>query len=67
MSKIFADVSFWSNKWLLPFNIDKCVTSRSGFNNPEADYFMEVGDDQGRKTIPTVTQGKDLGVTLIKT
>ena len=61
-----SHVSSWSIKWLLPFNIDKCETLHTGFNYPETDYLMEVSDPQGRKTILTVTQEKDLGVTFDK-
>ena len=39
-----ACVRSWSNKWLLPFNIDICVNLHTGFNNTETDYYMEIGD-----------------------
>ena len=61
-----SHVSSWSNKWLLPFNIDKCVTLQSGFDTLERDNFMEIDDNKGRKTLLTVTQEKDIGVTFDK-
>ena len=30
----------WSNKWLLPFNIEKCQVLHYGKVNPKNDYMM---------------------------
>ena len=50
----------------ITIQLDKCVTLQSGFDNLERDNFMEIGENQGRKTILTVTQEKDIGVTFDK-
>ena len=48
----------WSNKWLLPFNIDKCTVLHYGKANPSNNYVMND------ITLPTSSSIKDLGITF---
>ena len=48
----------WSNKWLLPFNTDKCKVLHYGKGNPKTDYIM---NDITLSTGPSI---KDLGITF---
>ena len=32
---------YWSKKWLLPFNIDKCKVSHHGSHNSKYNYIMD--------------------------
>ena len=48
----------WSNKWLLPFNTDKCTTVHYGPNNPNHTYEMNSS------ALTQSNQEKDLGITF---
>jgi len=48
----------WSEKWLMPFNTDKCVVLHLGKNNKEFDYVMN------NTKLHTVNEEKDLGVII---
>jgi hypothetical protein len=46
----------WSKKWLLAFNVEKCVVMHYGSNNPKAEYKM------GDLVLKETKQERDLGV-----
>ena len=46
----------WSNKWLLPFNLDKCKVTHLGSQNQKFNYIM------GQFNLETIASEKDLGV-----
>ena len=48
----------WSNKWLLPFNIEKCTVLHYGKVNPKNDYMMNDISVLSDSSI------KDLGITF---
>ena len=48
----------WSNEWLLGFNSQKCKVMHFGRNNPCYEYVMN------ENTIESVTEDKDLGITV---
>ncbi len=48
----------WSNKWLLPFNVEKCKVIYYGKSNPNVEYIMEG------KELASDTTIKDLGITF---
>ena len=50
----------WSNKWLLPFNIEKCKVLHYGQVNPKNDYMM---NDISVLSDSSITI-KDLGITF---
>merc|ERR1711911_503815 len=50
----------WSERWLMPFNVDKCKVMHIGYRNPNAEYKL-LG-----KKIESCSQEKDLGVTICK-
>ena len=48
----------WSNKWLLPFNVDKCKVVHYGRTNPITEYLM------ANNILSTANSIKDLGITF---
>ena len=48
----------WSEKWQMPFNVDKCAVMHIGQRNPEAQYSL-LG-----QTINTTVVERDLGVLI---
>ena len=48
----------WSDKWLLPFNIDKCRVINYGHNNVPHSYLMDG------KLVLNINSIKDLGITF---
>ena len=48
----------WSNKWLLPFNIEKCMVLHYGKENPKNDYMMND------ISVLSLSSIKDLGITF---
>ena len=48
----------WSQKWQMPFNVDKCKVMHIGHRNTNAEYKL-LG-----KKIESCSQEKDLGVTI---
>jgi len=48
----------WSEKWLMPFNTEKCVVLQLGKNNNKFDYVMNS------TKLHTVNEKKDLGVII---
>ena len=48
----------WSNKWLLPFNIEKCKISHYGKVNPKNDYMMNYISVLSDSSI------KDMGISF---
>jgi len=48
----------WSDRWQMPFNVDKCKVMHIGHRNPQTEYSL-----QGRLLESTVTE-KDLGVVI---
>ena len=48
----------WSEKWQMPFNVNKCKVMHIGYNNPNSRYNL-LGND-----IECVQQEKDLGVII---
>ena len=50
----------WSDKWLMPFNISKCVVLHLGKSNREYDY------DMGDTKLKSVKHEKDLGVLITR-
>ena len=50
----------WSQKWLMPFNVEKCKVMHIGYRNTNAEYKL-LG-----KKIESCNQEKDLGVTISK-
>jgi ribonuclease P/MRP protein subunit RPP40 len=53
-------ISQWSEKWQMPFNVDKCKVMHVGPNNCNYDYIMN-----GR-TLSVVDEERDLGVIISK-
>ena len=51
-----SNLTCWSNKWLLPFNVDKCKVIHYGKANPIVEYIM---DDN---VLSSDTSIKDLGI-----
>ena len=51
-------LAFWSEKWLLPFNVDKCKVLHYGKKNPKQGYVMN-----GNIISPSPSI-KDLGITF---
>ena len=49
-------LEIWSEKWLLDFNADKCVTMHIGHRNPQVSY------DLNSKQLKVSDVEKDLGV-----
>ena len=49
-------LSLWSNKWLLPFNVDKCKVLHYGKLNPKNSFIMN------NNTLETGPNMKDLGI-----
>ncbi|MCP3849730.1 MAG: hypothetical protein GY694_05770, partial [Gammaproteobacteria bacterium] len=55
-------LQFWSEKWQLFFNIDKCVCLHFGRKNPKVDYTITC---KGRsQALQESNEEKDLGVTF---
>ena len=48
----------WSDKWLLPFNVEKCKVLHYGRTNQEYQYIMNT------KVLPNGSAIKDLGITF---
>ena len=48
----------WSEKWQMPFNVDKCKVMHLGYVNVKQDYYMA-----GRK-LKDVEEEKDLGIII---
>ena len=57
-------IQAWADKWLLSFNISKCVTLHFGHGNPQHQYTMYNGKTSSTVLIPTSSSGRDLGVLL---
>lgn len=55
-----AKIGEWSDKWQMPFNVEKCSVLHAGSRNPEANYTL-----LGAHISPTDVQ-KDLGVLITK-
>lgn len=51
-------VGDWSDKWLMPFNTDKCHVLHVGFRNPKEDYVLQGAP------VTSVPQEEDLGVII---
>lgn len=52
------EIGNWSEKWQMPFNLDKCSVMHLGHKNPNADYTL-----LGRQVASTELE-KDLGVLI---
>jgi hypothetical protein len=52
------NLSTWSSKWQMLFNVDKCGCMHLGYGNPHYDYFL---DDT---VMRSVEEEKDLGVIM---
>ena len=50
----------WSNKWLLKFHPDKCVTLRISLNREPGEHTYYLGD----KALKNVDETKDLGILV---
>ena len=50
----------WSNKWLLKFHPDKCVTLRISLNRDPGEHTYYLGD----KALKNVDETKDLGILV---
>jgi hypothetical protein len=48
----------WSKKWLMNFNLDKCVCMHIGLNNEGHSYYI------GNQKLKVVSEEKDLGVLI---
>ena len=58
MKEDLANVEDWSEKWQLPFNVEKCKVMHIGSTNPKHEYYMN-----GHR-LETSTCEKDLGVQI---
>jgi hypothetical protein len=56
------NLQFWTEKWNLYFNVDKCKVMHMGAVNPRNRYTMTLNGDV--RQIQTVDEEKDLGVTF---
>lgn len=56
------NLSEWSSKWLLQFNVGKCKSLHIGRRNHKHQYHMDV--DGERVNIAQVSEEKDIGVTF---
>ena len=52
------ELNKWSEKWQLPFNIDKCKCMYFGNNNPKHKYYLN------NTMIQECLEEKDLGITF---
>ena len=60
----FNQIQAWADKWLLSFNISKCITLHFSRGNPQHQYTMYNGKTSSTVLIPTFSSGRDLGVLL---
>ena len=60
----FNQIQAWEDKWLLSFNISKCITLHFSRGNPQHQYTMYDGKTSSTVLIPTFSSGRDLGVLL---
>ena len=70
VTEIFSETTFyslckdlnnlvaWSKEWQMLFSLDKCKIMHLGFNNPNADYFVDNVQMQ------RVNEERDLGVIM---
>ena len=58
MQRDIKRLEVWSKKWLLDFNIDKCITLHVGHRNPNFDYEMN-GQKLARQDVV-----RDLGIHM---
>ena len=56
------NLSKWSDKWLLKYNIEKCCTLHYGHNNPNVTYHLT--NSNGKQEIKNTDREKDLGITF---
>ena len=54
----------WSEKWQLPFNVEKCKVLHLGPHNKEYNYTLVSGINL--RPLEVVTSEKDLGINLIE-
>ncbi|XP_065570193.1 uncharacterized protein LOC136033328 [Artemia franciscana] len=57
-------IQAWADKWLLSFNISKCVTLHFSRGNLQHQYTMYNSKTSSTVLIPTSSSGRDLGVLL---
>jgi hypothetical protein len=58
LSNDLIKLCYWSNEWLMLFNVDKCKVMHFGYNNPRASYYID------NTLLPTCTVERDLGVLI---
>jgi hypothetical protein len=57
-------LSTWSEKWLLPLNVSKCILLRIGRNTQDYEYEYRVTSGNTNATLQRVDSIKDLGIVV---